>query len=160
MPRDEELLESAGCSARVCAHCQAVRETALEFCAGPLVNRRRVSVGALLHDIGRGEIHSIAHAQKGADICRKMGISSDICRIVERHIGAGLTADECSLLGLIPRDCMPQSLEERIVANADNLVNGAEKSTIYHLLQESPALPRKIRRRIFRLYMEMELFRG
>jgi hypothetical protein len=39
-----------------------------------------------------------------------------VARIIECHTGAGLTSDECTLLNLWPRDCIPRSIEERIVA--------------------------------------------
>ena len=76
----------------------------------------------MLHDIGRGVSHGISHAQAGAAWLYR-GFSA-VARIVERHIGAGLSADECTLLRLVPRDCVPATLEEKIVTNADNLVAG------------------------------------
>jgi uncharacterized protein len=79
--------------------------------------------------------------------------------IIERHIGAGMTADECSLEGLLPRDCMPVTVEEKIVANADNLMGGEHPGTIEGTLGASLHLKGRIRRRICRLYLEMECLR-
>jgi uncharacterized protein len=155
----ERLLRSSGCPEHVIRHSRAVRDCALEFCKSPEVDTELVAEGAMLHDIGRSETHGIGHAQVGAAICRSLGCPEEIARIVERHIGAGLTADECALLRLIPRDCVPVSLEEKIVANADNLVRGDEVASIYDLMIRAAHLPRRARTRIFRLFLEMELFR-
>jgi uncharacterized protein len=79
--------------------------------------------------------------------------------MVECHTGAGLTADECTLLGLLPIDCMPVTLEEKIVTNADNLAGGKRRISIEQDLMDSFSLPRKVRKRMYRLWLEMELFR-
>ena len=101
----------------------------------PPVNRDLVRAGAMLHDIGRGVTHGIDHAQRGAALAGSLGLDERIVSIIERHIGAGLTADECSLARLIPRDCLPVTIEEKIVANADNLVHGKQAGTIEGTLE-------------------------
>ena len=148
------LLRRAGCTEGVIAHCRAVRDLALAYASDPLVE-----AGALLHDIGRGVTHDLHHAEAGGAICRSFGLDKAIVAIVERHIGAGLTADECSLLGLVPRDCMPRTLEEKIVAHADNLVKGTRIITMEERLGDAIALPVRQRKRICRLGLEVELFR-
>ncbi|NLM29447.1 MAG: HDIG domain-containing protein [Methanomicrobiales archaeon] len=153
------LLRRAGCSEGVIAHCRAVRDLALDFTSDPIVDRDLVEVGALLHDIGRGVTHDLHHAQVGGEICRSLGLDEAVASIVERHIGAGLTADECSLLGLAPRDCVPRTIEEKIVAHADNLVKGGRVITLEERLARLIDLPRKQRMRIYRLALEVELFR-
>ncbi|MDD1652956.1 MAG: HDIG domain-containing protein [Methanomicrobiales archaeon] len=155
----EDLLRRAGCSERVIGHCRAVCAVALSFSQSPVVDRELVREGAMLHDIGRSRSHSIAHAQEGARILRQMGIREEVVRVAERHIGAGLTADECSLLGLLPRDSLPRTLEEQIVANADNLVQGQHESSLVRLLQEGIHLRRRLRYRHYRLWIRMEAFR-
>lgn len=153
------VLESAGCSPGVVAHCRAVQEVALTFTADPLVDRQHVEEGALLHDIGRGVSHALDHAEIGGVLCRTAGLPEEVAAIVERHIGAGLTADECSQLGLLPRDCMPRTVEEKIVAHADNLVKGTRVITIEERLMHSLDLPARLKKRMYRLHLEMELFR-
>ncbi len=153
------LLRRAGCSEDVIAHCRAVRDLALTYAADPLVDRDLIEVGALLHDIGRGVTHDLRHAEAGGAICRSFGLGEAIAAIVERHIGAGLTADECSLQDLAPRDCVPQTIEEKIVAHADNLVKGTRVITMEERMGYAIALPRRQRRRIRRLGLDMELFR-
>ena len=152
------LLGRAGCSDDVVAHCRAVRDLALAYADG-IADRDLIEAGALLHDIGRGVTHDLHHAEAGGAICRALGPDERIERIVERHIGAGLTADECSLLCLAPRDCMPATLEEKIVAHADNLVKGTRAITMEERMMHAIALPRRQRKRIRRLGLEMELFR-
>ncbi|WP_332449301.1 HDIG domain-containing metalloprotein [Methanoculleus sp.] len=153
------LLRSTGCSEGVIAHCRAVRDLALTYAADPIIDRDLVAVGALLHDIGRGVTHDIHHAEVGGEVCRSYGLDEAIVAIVERHIGAGLTADECSLLNLLPRDCMPRTPEEKIVAHADNLVKGTRIITLEERLLHGVALPGRQRERICRLALEVELFR-
>ena len=161
MPEPEylRLLRRSGCSERVIAHCRVVRDLALTYTSDPMVDRDLVEAGALLHDIGRGVTHDLHHAGAGAAICRSLGLDEAVASIVERHIGAGLTADECSLLNLTPRDCMPRTVEEKIVAHADNLVKGTRIITLEERLMRSIALPRRQRERIYRLGLELELFR-
>ena len=155
----ETLLARAGCKRPVIAHARAVTDLALRFADSPLVNRDLVLAGAMLHDIGRGVTHEIDHAQRGADLARSLALDEGIVLIIERHIGAGMTADECSLERIIPRDCVPGTVEEKIVANADNLVDGDLQGTIEGTMEGATRLKRRVRKRIYRLYLEMESFR-
>ncbi len=154
----EYLLREAGCSEKVIAHCRAVRDVALEYARrNPVVAVELVETGAMLHDIGRGRNHTIQHAQNGADLVRSIGCSEEIARIVECHTGAGLTADECTLLRLSPRDCMPRTSEEKIVTHSDNLIDGKTRVNIEEGLMSAIHLPRRIRKRMYRLSREVEL---
>jgi|SRR5208337_5271421 len=162
MPEGRErciaLLKEAGCSPKVIAHCRAVCTCAEEYARGcALADPALVMTGALLHDIGRGSTHAIDHAQRGADLLREKGFPEQVVRIVECHTGAGLTADECTLLGLAPRDCMPRTVEEKIVTHADNLIAGSMRVTIDESIASAIHLPKKIRRRMYRLAVEVEL---
>ena len=154
----ENLLREAGCNEKVIAHCQAVQVIALGYAAhDALVRVDLVSEGSMLHDIGRGATHTILHAQQGADYLRARGISEDVARIVECHTGAGLTADECTLLRLSPRDCMPLTTEEKIVTHADNLIEGRRRVIIEESIASAIHLPRKVRRRMYHLARDVEL---
>jgi uncharacterized protein len=154
-----DLLLDAGCSSSVIRHSEAVLFVATEYAARiDEADIDLVIAGALLHDIGRSRTNSLRHAQEGAAICRQRGVPEPVSLIVERHIGAGLRADECTLLRLKPRDCIPLSLEERIVANADNLVRGSRRVTIDERLLRSAHLPAGIRRRIYHLWLGLEQF--
>jgi uncharacterized protein len=154
----EDLLREAGCEEKVIAHCRAVQDVALGYGArNDLVRIDLVSEGAMLHDIGRGMTHTILHAQQGADYLRAHGISEDVARIVECHTGAGLTVDECTLLRLSPRDCMPHTTEEKIVTHADNLIEGKRRVIIEESIASAIHLPRKVRRRMYHLARDVEL---
>ncbi|MBO8182754.1 MAG: HD domain-containing protein [Archaeoglobus sp.] len=86
-------------------------------------SRKLVLAGAMLHDVGRCRSHGMDHAVIGAEMLRKDGFDERIAKIVERHIGAGLTAKEAKSFGLPEKDYIPETIEEKIVALADNLVS-------------------------------------
>ncbi|MGB9636709.1 MAG: HDIG domain-containing metalloprotein [Thermoplasmata archaeon] len=119
-----EILRMAGCDEEIIAHCICVKEMALKIarrCRVP-VNLKLVTAGALLHDIGRSVTHGVAHGVKGSEIARKMGLSEDVVRIIERHVGGGIDAAEAAVIGLPARDFMPETVEEKIVCLADKLI--------------------------------------
>ena len=137
------LLYAAGCSQRVIHHSIVVCELSLRIADSinsktpNLVSVSHIEIGALLHDIGRSAFHSIHHACAGAAICRSHQIDSKICDIVLHHIGAGLISSEARDLGLPPVDYMPVSLEEKIVAHADNLVLGKRIISIQQRIEQA-----------------------
>jgi uncharacterized protein len=157
----EKMLLDAGCSTKVIAHCRAVADLALEYAkANPDVCFSLVEAGAMLHDIGRASSHAIDHAQRGADLLRSQCFPEEIARMVECHTGAGLTADECTLLGLSPRNCIPNTTEEKIVTHADNLIAGHKRVSIDDSIGSAIHLPRKARKRMYRLAQDVELLCG
>jgi len=81
-------------------------------------------------DIGRAKTHGLDHAIVGAEILRKRGIDERICLIVERHLGAGILAPEAAEIGLPQKDMMPQTLAEKIVSHADNLIIEVERHPV------------------------------
>jgi uncharacterized protein len=154
----DAILKEAGCSGRVIAHCHAVRDLSLAYAGGSgIFDRGLVNSGGLLHDIGRGVTHSLHHAQAGAEYCRNAGLPPEVARIVECHTGAGLTADECTLLRLFPRDFIPRTTEEKIVTHADNLIEGRKRVIIEESIASAFYLPRKVRRRMYHLSQDVEL---
>jgi uncharacterized protein len=154
----DSLLREAGCSGKVIGHCHLVRTVSVRYAGSSgFADNGLVALGACLHDIGRGFTHSLHHAQRGAAYCREIGLPEEVARIVECHTGAGLSADECTLLRLLPISCIPETLEERIVAASDNLVRGNEEITIYDRLARSYSLSRRTRRRIYHLWLDVEL---
>ena len=118
-----EILKKVGCPENVIEHCKKVREVALEIASCTDADKRIVEVGALLHDIGRSRTHGIEHGIEGAKIAREMNLPDVIVRIIENHLGAGIPKEEAEKLGLPPRDYIPKTLEEKIVAHADNLID-------------------------------------
>lgn len=89
---------------------------------GHRVDRRSVSLGALLHDIGRAKTHGVEHGMAGAEMLRKMGLG-EFDKFAEIHIGAGIPAAEAMELGLPAKDFIPRTLEEKVVAYADKRIS-------------------------------------
>jgi uncharacterized protein len=120
-----ELLEKENTPENVIEHCKAVCRKAMKIASNfDDADRELIRKGALLHDIGRSRTHGITHAIEGVEIARKYGYSQDVLNIIERHIGAGITEEEAERLGLPKKSYLPQTLEEKIVAHADNLISG------------------------------------
>jgi uncharacterized protein/tRNA (cytidine56-2'-O)-methyltransferase len=86
-------------------------------------DRDLVIAGALLHDIGRSVDHSVLHAYIGSQIVLRNGLSFELAEIVRKHTGAGLDALDVQEMGLPEGDYIPKTIEEKIVAHADNLVS-------------------------------------
>lgn len=100
------------------------------------VNRSVVQQAALLHDVGRSVTQDVRHATVGADLLRQDGAEAWDERVVlavERHTGAGIDAQEARALDLPALDYTPQSLEEKIVAHADNLYSADRRLTMADL---------------------------
>jgi len=119
-----EILRDAGCHENVIRHSRVVADIAVaiaERIEGADIEQ--VRIGALLHDLGRARTHGLAHFLEGVKIAEELGLPRAVQLIIERHIGAGLPAAEAKALGLPEKDFIPQTLEEKIVAQADNLVN-------------------------------------
>ena len=125
-----DLLEQAGCSTDVIQHCKTVCKVAEKIAEKVGADVNLVRAGALLHDIGRSQTHGIYHAVKGANIAKKLGLSELIIHIIERHIGAGLSIEVAQKLKLPKKDYRPQTLEEKIVCHADNLIDDITRQTI------------------------------
>jgi uncharacterized protein len=126
-----KLLSDAGCSERVIAHCKAVSALAVKFAEacqkkGVSVDVDLVRIGGLLHDIGRSRTHDVSHAVAGVEIARSLKLPEPVVSIIERHIGGGISADEALKLGLPAKDYFPLSLEEKLVAYADKLLEGSK----------------------------------
>jgi len=129
------LLKKYGASDSVIAHVKKVRDYAMEIAACCECDRELVEAGAILHDIGRSRTHGIDHAVVGAEILRNEGVDERIVRIVERHVGAGLTKEEAANLGLPPKDYLPEAIEEKIVCHADNLIGNRERISIHDAIR-------------------------
>jgi len=158
-----KLLEEAGCAPNVIEHCKEVASLAVEIAekakaAGHEVKPEVVEVGALLHDIGRCRTHGISHAVEGFKLAKNRGIKPEISEIIKRHIGAGISKEEAKELGLPEDDYFPHSLEEKIVAHADNLVKGTERISIEESIKimRKREVPEKVIQRVEKLAEEIE----
>ena len=129
-----ELLRRHGCEEQVVNHSMAVSALAVKIARRCGADTDLVLVGGILHDIGRCRTHGIHHAVIGAEMVRAEGLPETVAAIVERHIGAGLSEDEASELGLPARDFLPLTLEEKVVAHADNLTSGELRRPVADVL--------------------------
>lgn len=160
------FLRQSGCSARVVKHCETVAELALEIAEackerGSAVDAELVEIGALLHDIGRAETHSVHHAVAGAEIAKRMGLPKAVVSIIKRHVGGGIDESEARELGW-PNDVyVPQTIEEKIVAYADKLVEGSRRVPIERSIDSlSRKIPPGAVERIIKLHVEMTTLVG
>jgi uncharacterized protein len=97
-------------------------------------DRELVRLGGLFHDIGRSRTHDIGHAIAGVEIGRSLGFPEQLLKIIERHVGAGITASEALRLGLPVRDYLPMTREEKLVSYADNLISGEREMSYVEAL--------------------------
>lgn len=123
----ESILREVGCAEIVIEHCGTVDRVAVMI--ADALTRRGYEVdvdlvvrGAMLHDIGRSRTNGIRHAVVGARMARELGLDERIARIIERHIGGGLDEEDAEALGLPSGNYMPETIEEKVVCHADNLV--------------------------------------
>ncbi len=135
---DLKYLKKAGCSEAVIQHSIAVAEQAIEI-AGRVrktVDHDLVKRGAVNHDIGRARTHGLEHAIAGAEIAKDLGLEENVVLIIERHIGAGIPQEEAITYGFPPKDYIPETTEEIIVAYADNLISHVTKMTFEAALEK------------------------
>lgn len=125
-----QYLRENGCNDTVVKHCLAVSALAVKIAKRCRADVRLVEIGGLLHDLGRCKSHSMTHAVEGAKIAASLDLPPALVKIIERHIGAGILPDEAVKLGLPKKDYSPETLEEKIVAHADNLMSGDERTTV------------------------------
>jgi len=126
------ILREVGCDEAVINHCIVVAEFALEIAHRhhDRVDEKLVFTGALLHDLGRARSHGVDHGFLGGELARELRLDEKVVRIIQRHVGAGITAAEAKELGLPCIDLMPETMEEKIVAHADNLIDGSRRTSI------------------------------
>ena len=125
-----QILNDVGCSEEVIKHSIAVKDMAIKIAKKTNADLKLVEAGALLHDIGRSKTHGIKHGIEGVKIAKKLGLPIEIINIIEKHIGAGLVKKESKKLGLPAKNYLPETLEEKIVCHADNLIQDGKKQVI------------------------------
>lgn len=117
--------------ALVWQHSQIVAEIAEKLIKKNNLNVDRdfVRTGSLLHDIGAYLFVSpdvvfdkeqyIRHGYEGAQLLEKEGYPTELCTLVERHVGVGLTKELIKNPSLPKKDYLPQTVEEKLVLYAD-----------------------------------------
>ncbi len=159
------LLMSSGCSPDVIEHCKAVAGYAKKIAESIIEQSKKernpiyididtLFIGALLHDIGRSKTHGIDHSMAGAEIAIEKELDDKLVKIIERHIGAGIPKEEAKSLGLEAKDYIPVTIEEKIVAHADNLVFGTEIGSMEELI--SNLKRKKMDERVIRRFIELD----
>ncbi|MCW3991380.1 MAG: TIGR00295 family protein [Candidatus Bathyarchaeota archaeon] len=123
------MMRDAGCSRSVIDHCKNVTRLAMRIAdafkrRGFNVDLALVEAGALMHDLGRSSTHGVEHGAVGGELARRMSLTEPLARIIERHVGAGITEEEAERIGLSGGSYVPETLEEKIVAYADKLIEG------------------------------------
>ena len=157
-----KFLRESGCSRNVIKHCKTVAKLAVEIAKSCekkeiKIDLQLVEIGALLHDIGRSKTHSIYHAVAGVKIAKSLGLPKPIISIIERHVGGGITAKTAKQLGWPKGVYIPQTLEEKIVAYADKLIEGSNRVPIEKTIGKfrSDMLPPSAITRLEKLHEEM-----
>jgi uncharacterized protein (TIGR00295 family) len=133
LPSSEEclsILREHSCDQDVISHCEAVSALAVKIARRCRADVELVKVGGLLHDLGRCRTHTMTHAVEGAKLASELALPGPVVKIIERHIGAGITPKEAERLGLPRKDYTPRTLEEKIVAHADNLISGTRRTNV------------------------------
>ena len=130
--RDEciALLQDSGCSEGVVRHCIAVSDLAVRIAKRCGADVELVEAGSLLHDLGRCRSHGLDHAIIGVQMAKERKLPESVVRIIERHVGGGITKAEAKSIGLPERDYTPKTLEEKIVSHADKLIADARRVTV------------------------------
>ncbi|NOY53874.1 MAG: HDIG domain-containing protein [Deltaproteobacteria bacterium] len=109
-------------------HARIVHDLSLRladlFSEDRQVDVETVQLGAVLHDVGRSRADRVVeHGIKSGEMLREEGFPEGAARIAETHVGVGITPEQAASLGLPEGNYIPETLEERIVCYADNLLN-------------------------------------
>ncbi len=150
-------------------HSRAVQKLALEIAEEIKKNHdvdiNLIKIGSLLHDIGRFKCYkenSIRHGVVGGEILIKEGLKK-YARIAETHIGVGITKEDIEKQGLnLPlKDFVPETIEEKIIAYADNLIFGKERGVIQKVIERfKKELGEDYVERVINLHNEIEKLKG
>lgn len=153
-------------------HSLVVAEKALKIAEKfPQVDKRFIYEASLLHDIGIfmtyapkiscfGKEPYIAHGYLGRTLLEKEGLPKHAL-VCERHIGVGITKEEIikNKLPLPPRDMVPETWEEKIIAFADKFftkkINGSVKVNSVEEILEKLAKHGKEKVVIFLEWLEL-----
>lgn len=88
------------------------------------IDYETLQLGAILHDVGRNRAKRIVeHGVRSGEMIREAGFPEGAARIGETHVGVGILPDQAAALGFPAGNYTPETLEERIVCYADNLLN-------------------------------------
>lgn len=158
-----EILKKEDCSNHIILHSIEVSKQAI-FLGKKYnqnnynVNLNNIEIGSLLHDIGKSKTYGINHAIVGVSIAKKYNVNNEILNIIKKHIGCGIDNNEAIIYKLPIDDYFPKTDEEKIVAHADNLIDGINKITIEEridILKKKKLLNKKLEDRYLCLHNEI-----
>lgn len=154
-----KLLRKYKVPENVIEHCKKVSENAVQLAERiPGANVEKVEIGALLHDIGRCKSHGTDHGILGGKILRNEGLE-EYAPFAENHLGAGITRFEAKSIGLPHKDYLPRTVEERIVAHADNITWGTKTVTVEERIKAwGNVVPPDVIKRVIKLSNEIRRF--
>ena len=143
-----EALREAGCDRAVVEHCKRVSKLAKKIASLCGADESLCELGGLLHDIGRGRTHDVDHGHAGGQILREKGFPAVLAAIVEKHVGAGIPKGEAKKIGLPAKSYVPKTLEEKVVAHADNLAEEGKMDVLIDEMEERglPTAAKRMRR--------------
>ncbi|MBA2859168.1 uncharacterized protein HNP93_001869 [Methanococcus maripaludis] len=154
------------CEKNVVLHSIAVADYVYEFGIKLLNNKYDFDLdtavlGAILHDIGRSKSHNIDHGIIGSEILLKNNFNEKYAKIAERHIGAGISIKEAEDLNLPKKDYIPKTLEEKVIANADNLISGDLRVDIDFVIDKfKKRTNNEVSNKVYALYLEINKLIG
>ena len=128
-----DLLRRLKIQLAVIRHSEKVAEKAIEIAKKikkVKVDMDLIEIGGIVHDIGRTKTHDFKHAQIGGIILRQRGFPEKLARICETHILGGLDKEDAKELGLLEKDFLPSTIEEKIICLADKYMAGTREVTI------------------------------
>jgi uncharacterized protein len=153
----------------VLEHSKSVQKEALEIAEDVKKNHeidiKIVKIGSLLHDIGRFRCHkekSIRHGIVGGEILRNENLN-EYAEIAERHVGVGITIEDIKKqkLDLPLKNLVPETIEQKIITYADNLIFGSRVGTINEVIERyRKKLGEEYAERIKKSHNEIEKLRG
>ncbi|WP_434784228.1 HDIG domain-containing metalloprotein [Methanococcus maripaludis] len=154
------------CEKNVVLHSIAVADYVYEF-GIKLLNKKydfdldTAVLGAILHDIGRSKSHGIDHGINGSEILLKNNFNEKYAKIAERHIGAGISRKEAEDLNLPKKDYIPKTLEEKVIANADNLISRDLRVDIDFVIDKfKKRTNNEVSNKVYALYLEINKLIG
>jgi uncharacterized protein len=148
-------------------HCHIVRRIALQIADDWYpTNKELINVGALLHDIGVYRLYHdgvideknyITHGLLGYELLKEEGFDETICRFALLHTGVGITKEDIEKNGLPlpPRDYVPETDEEKIVAYADKFHSKSEPPAFNSVKWYIEHLSKKFGKHKVELFNEM-----
>lgn len=129
-PAEEARLREVGMAEDDLRHSGRVAAAALWIAglvkAEQSLDRERIRVGAVYHDLGKIDEDTITHGLTGARIAFGMGLPEAAARGALVHVRAGVPPEEAHERGLPAGDYRPRDHEERIVILADKLTDMVE----------------------------------